>query len=318
MWMYKRLVPSRTTVTSEFIEGVRGFIEFALMQSDFVSNGSIRCPCSKCKNSSGFLEPHDIRSHLYKHGFMPNYHQWESHGESFVPISRPQPSTNRSDDIGSNRTPINPYRTMVLDAAGPSFILDSDVFDMDVDKEEPPNQNAQEFFEMLKAAEEPLFDGCQTHSPLSAVCRLLNIKSESNMSDNCYNQILLFLKELLPEDAKLPVDYYRTKQMVAKLGLGYEKIDVCQTGCILYYKDNKDRRDCPKCGKPRYKPKRRRSGRQKDVPYKVLRYFPITPRLQRLYMSTKTAEHMTWHWKYHREPGVMSHPSDGEAWKKFD
>lgn len=71
MWMYKRLVPSRTTVTSEFIEGVRGFIEFALMQPDFVSNGSIRCPCSKFKNSSGFLEPHDIRSHLYKHAFLP-------------------------------------------------------------------------------------------------------------------------------------------------------------------------------------------------------------------------------------------------------
>ncbi|KAK6784233.1 hypothetical protein RDI58_017687 [Solanum bulbocastanum] len=225
MWMYKRLVPSRTTVTSEFIEGVRRFIEFALMQPDFVSNGSIRCPCSKCKNSSGFLEPHDIRSHLYKHGFMPNYHQWESHGESFVPISRPQLGINTGDEIGANKTPINPYRTMVLDAAGPSFNLDSDVFDMDIDEEEPPNQNAKEFFEMLKAAEEPLFDGCRTHSPLSAVCRLLNIKSESNMSDNCYNQILLFLKELLPEDAKLPVDYYRTKQMVAKLGLRYEKID---------------------------------------------------------------------------------------------
>ncbi|KAH0641021.1 hypothetical protein KY290_036346 [Solanum tuberosum] len=59
---------------------------------------------------------------------------------------------------------------MVMDAAGPSFNLDSDVFDMDIDEEEPPNQNAQEFFEMLKVAEESLFDGCRTHSPLTAVC----------------------------------------------------------------------------------------------------------------------------------------------------
>lgn len=66
--------------------------------------------------------------------------------------------------------------------------------------------------------------------------------------------------------------------MVAKLGLGYEKIDVCHTGSILYYKDNKDKRDCLKCGKPRYKPKRRLSGGQQDVPYNVLRYLPITPR----------------------------------------
>ena len=116
-----RLVPSRTTVTIEFIEGVHRFIEFAFMQPDYFSNGSITCPHLKCKNNSGFLEPYDIRSHLYNHGFMPNYYQWESHGESFVPISWPQPRTNIGDEIGSDRTPINPYRIMVLDAAGPSF-----------------------------------------------------------------------------------------------------------------------------------------------------------------------------------------------------
>jgi hypothetical protein len=29
--------------------------------------------------------------------------------------------------------------------------------------------------------------------------------------------------------------------------------------------------------------------------YKILRYFPITPRLQKLFMSPKTVEHMIWH-----------------------
>nr|XP_009598167.1 uncharacterized protein LOC104094019 [Nicotiana tomentosiformis] len=313
IWMYNRLVPSRKGVTTEFLEGVQGFVEFALMQHDFVSNGSIRCPCSRCRNISGFLEPHDVRAHLYKHGFMPNYYQWESHGEPFIPIFRPQPSRNTEKEIGPEITIENQYRTMVLDAIGHSFNFESDGFNLDGEEEQPPTRNAQEFFDMLKASEEPLFDGCVNHSTLSAVCRLLNIKSEFNMSDNCYNQILLFLKELLPEDAKLPNDYYRTKQMVAKLGLGYEKIDVCKTGCILYYKSNKDKVNCPKCGQPRYKPKRGGNGRQKDVAYKVLRYFSITPRLQRLYMSTKTAENMIWHWKSRREPGVMSHPSDGEA-----
>ncbi|OIT07302.1 hypothetical protein A4A49_62955, partial [Nicotiana attenuata] len=142
------------------------------------------------------------------------------------------------------------YRTMVLDAIGPSFNFESDGFNSDGDEEQPPNRNAQYFFDMLNASEEPLFDRCTNHSTLLAVCRLLNIKSEFNMSDNCYNKILLFRKELLPEDAKLPNDYYRTKQMVAKLGLGYKNIDVCNAGCILYYKDNKDKLECPKCGQP--------------------------------------------------------------------
>jgi hypothetical protein len=52
--------------------------------------------------------------------------------------------------------------------------------------------------------------------------------------------------------------------------------------------------------------------------YKKLRYFPITPRLQRLFMSPRTAEQMTWHQSYHAVDGVMVHPSDGEAWKYFN
>ncbi|GMP66351.1 hypothetical protein CsSME_00026743 [Camellia sinensis var. sinensis] len=36
-------------------------------------------------------------------------------------------------------------------------------------------------------------------------------------------------------------------------------------------------------------------GRGKKIPHKVLRYFPLTPRLKRLYMSRKTAEDMRWH-----------------------
>ena len=35
-------------------------------------------------------------------------------------------------------------------------------------------------------------------------------------------------------------------------------------------------------------------------------------------MSPRTAEHMTWHQAYHAIDGVMVHPSDGEAWKRFN
>ncbi|KAL0373230.1 UNVERIFIED_CONTAM: hypothetical protein Scaly_1004600 [Sesamum calycinum] len=53
-------------------------------------------------------------------------------------------------------------------------------------------------------------------------------------------------------------------------------------------------------------------------PYAVLRYLPLTPRLQRLYSSRATAEHMTWHATYQTDEGSMCHPSDAEAWKHFD
>ena len=51
---------------------------------------------------------------------------------------------------------------------------------------------------------------------------------------------------------------------------------------------------------------------------KKLRYFPITPKLQRLFTSPRTAEHMTGHQSHHMIDGVMVHPSDSEAWKNFN
>nr|GEZ24141.1 hypothetical protein [Tanacetum cinerariifolium] len=57
----------------------------------------------------------------------------------------------------------------------------------------------------------------------------------------------------------------------------------------------------------------------KKVPNKVLRYFSIIPRLQRLYKSSHTAKKMIWHATGKcTEPGKMQHPVDGRAWKNFD
>ncbi|GJZ78223.1 hypothetical protein Tco_0642895 [Tanacetum coccineum] len=42
------------------------------------------------------------------------------------------------------------------------------------------------------------------------------------------------------------------------------------------------------------------------------------PEVLRLYASKVTAVHMRWHDEHVQEDGVMSHPSDDEAWKYFD
>ncbi|XP_056685620.1 uncharacterized protein [Spinacia oleracea] len=48
-----------------------------------------------------------------------------------------------------------------------------------------------------------------------------------------------------------------------------------------------------------------------------MRYFPLIPRLKRLYMSSKTIEDMRWNFD-RKDEKIISHPADGEAWKKFD
>ncbi|XP_039117866.1 uncharacterized protein LOC120253629 [Dioscorea cayenensis subsp. rotundata] len=53
-------------------------------------------------------------------------------------------------------------------------------------------------------------------------------------------------------------------------------------------------------------------------PAKVLWYFPLIPRLQRLFMSTKTSADMIWHANGRTNDGLLRHPADAEAWKSFD
>ncbi|KAL6178074.1 hypothetical protein ACLB2K_049594 [Fragaria x ananassa] len=54
------------------------------------------------------------------------------------------------------------------------------------------------------------------------------------------------------------------------------------------------------------------------IPKKVLRYFPLIPRLKRMYMSSHTSEKMRWHGVMRKNDDTLRHPADGEAWKSFD
>jgi hypothetical protein len=56
-----------------------------------------------------------------------------------------------------------------------------------------------------------------------------------------------------------------------------------------------------------------------EVAYKKLCYFPITPRLKRLFISKRTVRHIWWHKEGICENDrVMVHSLDGEAWKVLD
>jgi hypothetical protein len=188
-----------------------------------------------------------------------------------------------------------------LAAAAPSIV-----------DEEEPTAAAKAFYRMIASAEELVHDQT-THSTLSATARLISIKSQYNLSIACYNDILALIEELLPADSKLPKDFYYSKKMLEGLGLPYQKIHVCYNNCMLYYGDNKDKLKCDICNTPRY------VDGSNEIPRKILRYLPITERLQRLYVHEKTAKLMRWHKEAPRSmSGRMDHPRDGEAWQQFE
>ncbi|KAG8363361.1 hypothetical protein BUALT_Bualt19G0014400 [Buddleja alternifolia] len=253
---------------------------------------------------------------LLSRGFERDYINWVKQGEPIWDQTPIEDSMNLVSEpiIFESTTQDNhdPFIEMVIDAVGPEFDWNTR------NEPERPNPTAEKFFNLKDAADSPLWSGCEDYSELSALSELLNIKSESNLSERHFNRFLKAFGQMLPKGHKLPDSFYSSKKVVAPLGLGVEKIDACENDCMLYSKDDNKLQECNICQHPRFKPKKRGEKKEKDIPYKQLSYLPLIPRLQRLYTSKTTAEHMRWHKESLGEVGKLLHPRDGEAWKHFD
>ncbi|XP_013624852.1 PREDICTED: uncharacterized protein LOC106331040 [Brassica oleracea var. oleracea] len=268
----------------------------------------------------------EVWSHLYLKGFTRGYKIWYLHGERFEYGSSSEPQT--ADRLDEPTTDVDfgiGTVQMVYDAYGenlPSGEEEGDrqeqpnVENFPCEEEgerEQPNLEARRFFEMLDAAKQPLYQGCKDgHSPLSSASRLMALKTDYNLAEECVDAIADFVKDVLPEDNLAPGSYYEVQKLVAGLGLPYQVIDVCIDNCMIYWRADENRERCKFCRKPRYQDT---TGRV-PVPYKRMWYLPLTERLKRLYQSERTAEPMRWHAE-HLTNGEITHPSDAEAWKHF-
>ena len=96
-WMYNRTRP-RVGLLSEFVNGVEGFINYVFSQRQFTRDGMlIRCPCVRC-GCLKFLNVDTMKLHLFRKGFMANYHYWMCHGEESPTIQlEVQPITHQND-----------------------------------------------------------------------------------------------------------------------------------------------------------------------------------------------------------------------------
>jgi hypothetical protein len=73
----------------------------------------------------------------------------------------------------------------------------------DISLEEEPEPTTQSFFDMLIASTKPLH-GHTKVSQLSAITRLLVVKSQFSISIACFDAFLAVIGNLLPDGHKLP------------------------------------------------------------------------------------------------------------------
>ena len=186
----------------------------------------------------------------------------------------------------------------------------------------------RKFYNKVKDADKPLYEGCKKYSRLTAIVQLYHVQCMGGWSNASFTWLLQSLKDMIPSYDDLPKTTYEAKKYMKDLGLGYKKILACRNGCMLFWNENEQAEVCSVCGESKWKDNVNEdnffqneggsSKKPKRKPVSVLRWFPLKDRLQRLFLSSKTASHMKWHAEGRIKDGVLRHPADALAWKEFD
>ncbi|GJV09423.1 hypothetical protein Tco_1347079, partial [Tanacetum coccineum] len=167
----------------------------------------------------------------------------------------------------------------------------------DLDDDVAQKEHAK-FEKLFVAAEKALFGGCTKLTILSAMIKMFKIKTSFSWSDISFTTLLEFLhQEMLPEDNELPIPTYQAKKIMCPMDLEIERIDACPNDCMLYRNNEKDLHACKVCKTSRYVQQKGPNGNvTKDgIPAKLLWYFSIIPRLEKLYADSKEVKLLRWH-----------------------
>ncbi|XP_071704999.1 uncharacterized protein [Rutidosis leptorrhynchoides] len=300
--------------TPEFEEGLDKFLELIFSRKEI--GGHIYFSCINCGNLKG-VDWVEAKSHLLCDSFFEGYK---------IPTVLLKPDDTLMWDAEDDMEGLAKYIFHMFE--------DEDEDDVDIPKTENqsnvPNINAERFYKVLRDAKKELYLGCK-FSVLSFIVRLFHSKCVGKCNEKGFSMILDTMREAFPH-ASIPKSLYEVRKLIRELGLGYEKIDACPNDCLLYWKQNKDKIICDVCQTSRYKQSNNNDSEEesttqadndgdykaKKVGAKVFCYFPLTPRLQRLFMSPKTSESMRWHQESRTKDGLLRHPADSPAWNTFD
>ena len=156
----------------------------------------------------------------------------------------------------------------------------------------------------------PLFYGSSL-SRLDGTLLVMNVCRTHKVTNTCINELLALMSTvILPTPNSMPASAAMATKMLDRLGLQYNSVHACRNGCILFRNAYADVEICPMCQADRY-----RCVGQSRVPWKVLRHFPLIPRLKRMFSTPELASLMTWHSENVSSDGAMRGPYDAPQWE---
>nr|ABA99466.1 transposon protein, putative, CACTA, En/Spm sub-class [Oryza sativa Japonica Group] len=310
--------------SKEFIDGVHYFLRVAEANRQ---RGFICCPCNKCKNQNECSASRTIHFHLFESGFMPSYNCWTSHGEQGVEMEEDEVEDDNIPDF-AQYVEFEENQTGEEEIAADGNDVADDLGQMLQDAREDceSEKEAHKLDKMLEDHRTSLYPGCeQGHKKLDTTLEFLQWKAKNGVSDKAFGDLLKLVKNILPGGNKLPETTYEAKKIVCPLGLEVQKIHACPNDCILYRGEEYENLEaCPVCKALQYKIRRDDPGEvdeqltKKRIPAKVMWYFPIIPRLRRLFRNKGNARMLRWHAEERQQDGMLRHPADGSQWRNID
>ncbi|XP_028062232.1 uncharacterized protein LOC114265612 [Camellia sinensis] len=268
----------KNRMSSQYRDGVKAFIQFAM--TNVGPNDKICCPCMDSLNCEWHTSK-IVEYHLVMKGMSPSYKTWVHYEEAVLMNQSHALNDDNHNEFGSvgdrMEEKIGKDQDEILNLLEDVYMgtimnddenegVEEDDVTNNVKKEDVPN-----FKKLLNDAQESCTLGV-----------VLN-----KWSNKSFNMLLGILKDLLlASDQVIPWTLYEAKKFLRDLSLGYVSIHACKYDCALFWKENANLENCLICQESRYK---LNDGRGKKTPHKILRYFSLTLRLQRLYMSRKKA-----------------------------
>jgi hypothetical protein len=146
---------------------------------------------------------------------MTNYLVWRDHREVEPPVVGAESDRHEDDDRMDE---------MLADIGRE--------YDVGFGEQGQPPE-VQNFYRLLAAVDEKDHDSTDV-TVLQVVTHLMAMKSKYNFLNQCYNDIVKLIIDLIPTKHNMPKDLYQSKKIVSSLGMNYEKIDVCEKNCMLF------------------------------------------------------------------------------------
>ena len=130
-------------------------------------------------------------------------------------------------------------------------------------------------------------------SSLNFLVKLMHLKVLNKWTNKSFDELLKLLKHVFLK-IDLVYSHYEPKKLMTKMGLGYRSIHMCKNDCALFWNKNSSKETCHVCSKSCWK---MQSGKRlgKNLPHKVLRYFPLGHKLKRLFAMANIAKLIWWH-----------------------